>query len=164
MINYKWLRDELYINSLVDMFVANTTTDYITHIEIEEGRATDQNTWSEDLKRVLWMQFYIAIKAGNVAVAIDDEYELYGFAVVKWLCKEDDNEDAVVIEDIVSAEKGIGTELVRFIEEEVRAAGPIHDRKYSMRADVSPKNTRANRFMEKLGYKPMTIVYTKEIN
>lgn len=159
-IKYKWLRDELYINSLVDMFVTNTTTDYITHIEIDEGRAIDQNTWSEDIKHVLWMQFYVAIKGGNIAVAIDEENELYGFATVKWLHEENAFNGTVVIEDIVSTQKGVGSELVRFIEQEVKE-GPL---KYNMMADVSCKNTRAQKFMEKLGYRPMTIVYTKEIN
>ena len=154
MINYIWLRDETKIDELVDLFLKNTTEEYITHIEIQEGRADEDGTWSANLRDTLKFQFYVAIKKNNILVAIDiDKDTILGFISVLY------NEDNIItIEDIVSTQKGIGTELLSVIEEKARR----YDYK-TIVGDVGPNNERAKRFMEANGYTAKTIVYTKNI-
>jgi len=154
MINYIWLRDETKVDELVDLFLNNTTEDYITHIEIQEGRADEDGTWSANLRDTLKHQFYVAIKKSNILVAIDINTDvILGFVSVLY------NEDnTITVEDIVSTQKGIGTKLLNVVEENVRGY------EYKMIiGDVGPNNERAKRFMEANGYTAKTIVYTKNI-
>ena len=159
MISYDWIQPQEgsleIIDQLVTLFVENTTTDYITHIEIKEGRAENQTTWSKDLKQVLWTELYAQAKGGNVLVATKDNKPI-GFALVKW------KKNKITIEDIISTSKGVGSEMIRTIEEKAKQDRLTHY-KYSM-ADVGPNNQRAQKFMERNGYKPITIVYRKELD
>ena len=153
-INYIWLRDETKVDELVALFLNNTTEEYITYIEIQEGRADQDGTWSANLRDTLQHQFYVAILKGNILVAIDiDKDTILGFISVLY------NEDNIIIvEDIVSTQKGIGTELLSIIEEKARRFGYK-----TIIGDVGPNNERAKKFMEANGYTARTIVYTKNI-
>lgn len=129
---------------LVDLFIANAGTDYITHIEIEEGRALSSSEWSSNLKNILYTQFHYSVKEGNILLAIEDG-KVVGFANVHF------GVSTITIEDIISTKKGIGTALLKEIEKADS----------TFMADIGPDNTRARAFMEKNGYKISTIVYTK---
>ena len=133
------------VTELVDLFIANASTEYITHIEVQEGRASNSTEWSPNLKQILYSQFMQSVRNGDVLLAIEDQ-KVVGFANVYF------GTTTITVEDIVSAKKGIGTALLQEIE---KAEGPFI-------ADVGPNNTKAKRFMEKNGYKASTIVYTKE--
>lgn len=132
------------VNELVNLFIEHTGVEYITHIEIDEGRALNEREWSPNLKDILYTQFYHSVKQGNILMAIENE-KIVGFANVYI------KDYITTIDDIVSIRKGIGTALMNEIE---KIEG-------TFMADVSPNNIRAKAFMEKLGYKVSTLVYRK---
>lgn len=153
MINYVWLRDETRIDELVNLFLTNATEEYITHIEIQEGRADKDGTWSGNIRDLLQHQFYVGIKKGNILVAIDiDNDTILGFISVLY------KEDNLLVEDVISTQKGIGTALLSEIEDKAKWHGYK-----TIIGDVGPNNTRAQKFMEANGYTARTIVYTKNI-
>ena len=64
----------------------------------------------------------------------------------------------LIVEDIVVNQKGIGTEIMEWIENEIKNRGIKR-----LMADIGIKNKRAQEFMKKLGYEAQTIVYVKNI-
>jgi len=151
MIDTTFLNDLNGVPELVDMFIENAGKEYITHIEIAEGRATEEGEWSNDLARILYEELFKAVVEGRVIVAIEDD-KILGYALIT------ETQDTITIEDIISIQKGIGSDLLSHIENRGRRYG-----QKMLIGDVGPNNIRAQKFMEAFGYKASTIVYTKNI-
>ena len=152
MITTEWLEEIEKIDELVDIFLNNVGPEYITHIEIEEGRAVDLNVWSENLRYILKQELEHCIKNKNRIPIIKVDNVIKGYALLKI------NYKTIIIEDIVVSEKGLGSKLMDFIE---RAA--FEEGMDRIIGDIGIKNERAKRFMDKLGFEKQTIVYSKKI-
>lgn len=151
MININWLVDTSKVDKLVDIFINNVGVEYITHIEIEEGRAVSLNKWAHDIKDVLKEELIESCKEIRV-VAISIEEEINGFALLKF------EDDSIIIEDIVVNQKGLGKELMNWIENYAKTMGFV-----KLIGHVGCSNEVAKSFMNKLGFEGQTITYTKEI-
>ena len=152
MIKINWFGNVNRVDELVNIFLNNTGIEYITHIEIEEGRALSINEWSPNLKDILRDELITEMAKSKVIVAEDDGI-IKGYALLKLENK------ILTIEDIVVNQKGIGTEIMEWIEKEMVKNGIKR-----LMADLGVKNKRAQEFMKKLGYEAQTIVYVKNIN
>ena len=151
MIKINWFGNINRVDELVNIFLNNTGIEYITHIEIEEGRALSLNEWSPNLKDILKEEL-ITEMAKSKVVAAEDNGIIRGYALLKLENK------ILTIEDIVVNQKGIGTEIMEWIEKEMRKNGIK-----TLMADIGVKNKRAQEFMKKLGYEAQTIVYIKNL-
>ena len=141
------------IPELVELFVRNATEDYITYVEIQEGRALDRKTWSSELKQILTqeLEHCVQSKPSRVAVMRAEE-RLIGYALVKREGR------TAIIEDIIAERRGSGSVLLQWLEAELRKQGVE-----TLIADVGANNKRAQEFMQKNGYESTTMVYTKSI-
>ena len=151
MLKINWFGNINRVDELVNIFLNNTGMEYITHIEIEEGRALSINEWSPNLKDILKEELIIEMAKSKVVVAEEDN-EIKGYALLKVENK------TLIVEDIVVNQKGIGTAIMEWIENEIKNRGIKR-----LMADIGIKNKRAQEFMKKLGYEAQTIVYVKNI-
>jgi GNAT superfamily N-acetyltransferase len=151
MIDVIILKDRTEIPTLVSMFRQNAGRDYVTHIEIEEGRATEDGDWSDELYTILNEELFRAVIEERVIVAVEGP-NILGYALIT------ETQNTITIEDIISTQRGIGSDLLSYIENRGRRYG-----QKILIADVGPNNIRAQKFMEAFGYKVSTIVYTKNI-
>ena len=152
MLKINWFGNVNRVDELVNIFLNNTGIEYITHIEIEEGRALSLNEWSPNLKDILREELITEIAQSRVIVA-EDNGIIKGYALIKL------DYNILTIEDIVVNQKGVGTEIMEWIEREMRKNGIKR-----LMADIGVKNKTAQEFMKKLGYEAQTIVYVKNIN
>jgi hypothetical protein len=151
VLQIKWLSDINKVDDLVNIFINNVGIEYITHIEIEEGRALSINQWSPNLAEIIKAELIEQIGNSKVVVAEMNKVTK-GYALIKIENKR------LIIEDIVVNQKRIGTEIMNWIENYAKEVGV----KFLI-ADIGLNNQRAQRFMEHLGYQRQTIVYTKQI-
>ena len=151
MIDVTLLNDLNAVPTLVQMFIENAGKEYITHIEIEEGRATEDGEWSTDLARILTEELFKAVVEERVIIVIEDD-KILGYALIT------ETQDTITIEDIISTQRGIGSDILSYIENRGRRYG-----QKTLIGDVGPSNIRAQKFMEANGYKIRTVVYTKDI-
>ena len=151
MIDVIILKDRTEIPTLVSMFRQNAGREYITHIEIEEGRATEDGEWSDELSSILNEELFRAVLEERVIVAVEGP-DILGYALIT------ETQDTITIEDIISTQRGIGSDLLSYIENRGRRYG-----QKMLIADIGPDNIRAQKFMEAFGYKVRTVVYTKDI-
>lgn len=147
----QWLHDTNRADELVDFFLSNTTNDYITDIEIEEGRAVSLTQWSDNLKDILKKELIKEIPLGNVLVVTLDE-QIKGYALVKIDGKR------VVIEDIIVSVKGLGSDMMKIIHWWADMKGIER-----LVCHVGLNNEAAKGLMIKRGYEPQTITYVKNI-
>lgn len=147
----QWLHDINRADELVDFFLANTTKDYITDIEIEEGRAVSLTQWSDNLKDILKKELLKEIPLGNVLVVTLDD-QIKGYALVKIDGKK------VVIEDIIVSVKGLGSDMMKIIHwwADMKGIDKIV-------CHVGLNNEAAKGLMRKRGYEAQTITYVKNI-
>jgi GNAT superfamily N-acetyltransferase len=154
MIKIEWvdLFNYQVVPKLVDIFLKNTTEKYITHIEIEEGRAIDKHTWSPNLKEILTKELEHILQFRNrLAVLYTDDIPT-AYALVKRSGR------TATVEDIVVTNKGEGSQLLEWLETRFK-----HDGIEEVIGDLGTDNLQAQRFMQKRGYEAITVVYRKQI-
>jgi hypothetical protein len=147
----QWLHDTNRADDLADFFLANTTKDYITDIEIEEGRAISLTQWSDNLKGILKKELIKEIPFGNVLVVTLDD-QIKGYALVKI------DGEKVVIEDIIVSVKGLGSDMMKIIHWWAEMKGI-----QKIVCHVGLNNEAAKGLMRKRGYEAQTITYVKNI-
>ena len=54
------------LNQIISLFIENVGTEYITHIEVEEGRAISSEEWDPNLRNILYTQFWYKMKDGDI--------------------------------------------------------------------------------------------------
>jgi len=153
LITIEWLEEKEKIDELVDIFIKNVGTEYITHIEIQEGRAVSLNEWSKDLGIIIKQELeecYYESKQKISIIKVDGVIK--GYALLKI------ESPILTVEDIVVSEMGLGSKLMEFIET-IAYKGGIR----TIIGDVGVGNKQAHKFMNKLGYTQQTIVYCKQL-
>ena len=162
-IMISWTFDLARTIEIVDFFIKNTSKEYISHGEIQCGRAIDSENWSPNLKEVLTSEFNYCIgrsqvlEKENVAIAEIDN-ELVGVMLVEHF--SEGGSPYVVLHDIVvsSAHRGngIGRIMLHWLEEEMK--------KKNIRqifAESGLHNERAHNFFERHGFHTTSIVIQK---
>lgn len=164
-LSINWLLDESRLEDLVTLFIDNSTENYISHGEIQEGRATSPRTWTKDLKSHLLNEFEEIFKnkpyeIGNFIGAFDNE-KLIGFILVEYAPSP--NGTYAILSDIIVDKKyrnqGIGEELVKWLKKCLFEEGI----KY-LYAESNLNNESAHLFLNKLGFKTISKVFLNDLN
>jgi GNAT superfamily N-acetyltransferase len=134
---------------------------YISHGEIQTALSRDGKTWIADLEAR-----FLAEAAGDqigrsLAVARDANGVIVGAAAVSWNFETEDALFATLqdlaVEPLLRS-KGLGTQMVEFVEREVRA------RKARWLFLESGKNNhRAHAFFERTGFEEVSHVFAKRL-
>ncbi len=148
-----WCDDRERIPALVEFFVENVDTDYISHGELIDGRADAPGEWSPKLREVLTEEF----TQSNKRLAVMER----GDATVAIALVEFAGDDAFLHDLVVAASergRGTGRLVLEWVEGAARAA---HCKRLFLESGTS--NAGAHRFFERAGYAVVSQVMLKPL-
>lgn len=164
MLTIEWCGDPAESTLLAEFFVRHVDPSYISHGELQVGRAIDPEHWSLDLQRVVADEISAAaggsepekriamarIGGSLAALAVVSFHAGFGtpFAIL---------EDLVV--DRSLRRKGIGATVLAWIEREARAAGC-----QSAFLESGLHNHDAHQFFDRNGFRSCSIVMMKSLD
>lgn len=144
-------------------FAANLTTSYISHSELQIGRAIDQSTWASDIEAILVEEIDHRLPGrpdGETMGVwlLEEAGEILALAYLTH--HRNERSPFSVIEDMVVAAKsrgsGIGGQLMNFLVEESRRAGSA-----SIFLESGVNNDGAHHFFHKNNFSQVSIVMQK---
>ncbi|HEY2876056.1 MAG TPA: GNAT family N-acetyltransferase [Reyranella sp.] len=152
---------------LADFFAGNVGPDYISHAELQGGRALSPTEWRPNLREILRAEIEPRLAAGSpgpdskpIAVA-EQEGVLVALSYVTFAASA--SVPFAIVEDlIVSADArghGVGKAMLDWIDEEARARGI---RRLFLESGIA--NKRAHEFFEREGFRPTSVVMMKSLD
>ncbi len=161
-----WCTDRAAIAELARFFIDNTEPDYISHGEMQEGRALDADHWAPSLEQALIEEMEAALDARPADsrrrwfLSARDDNEIVAFGMV--LFEAEALVPYAVIEDLVvrSSERnrGIGSQVLAWIEQEAKQRGC---QRIFLESGI--RNERAHSFFERAGFRVCSTVMTKPV-
>lgn len=153
------------IDRLVDLFIRNAQTSYISHGEVIDGRSATLDQWPADLRSRMRREFSAALsgpcddlKIFNRLCICRSGEDLAGIALVEF----HPSTRVVVLADILVdgpfRGHGVGESFMAWIEEESTKWGGRY-----IFLESGYSNVSAHRFFEQLGYRPSSVVMYKKI-
>jgi GNAT superfamily N-acetyltransferase len=163
-VTITWRDDPAEADSLADFFVRQADPDYISHGELQLGRAIDPEHWSPDLATLVADEIRGACENGvqseRRVVGASIESRLAAMAVVSF--HRGFPSGYLVLEDLVVDKalrrNGIGDAVLKWIEKEARNAGC---RRIFLESSI--RNRDAHGFFERHGFRPCSMVMMKSV-
>jgi GNAT superfamily N-acetyltransferase len=164
-LSITWCEAPLRASELADFFAGNVGPDYISHAELQVGRALSPNVWRPDLRAFLRAE--MAPRLGRapgpdskpIAVAEQDG-ALAALAYVTFAGSAPT--PFAIVEDLIVAPatrgRGVGKALLDWIADEARAHGI---RRLFLESGIA--NKRAHDFFEREGFRPTSVVMMREL-
>ncbi|WP_321515860.1 GNAT family N-acetyltransferase [Marinifilum fragile] len=163
-LSCKWLNDLSETERLTTLFLNNSKNNYISHSEIQEGRAYNESTWSDDIRDILTTEFEEAIENGlfynaNIAALYHNNL-LVAFALVEF--KSSPNGNFAILSDIIVDKdyrnNKIGENLLRWIITQLST----NDIK-CIYAESNIQNDIAHNFLLENGFKSISKVFKQDL-
>jgi GNAT superfamily N-acetyltransferase len=163
-LNITWCDDPAEADSLAGFFVQHVDADYISHGELQLGRATDPEHWSPDLARQIGDEIRSAAENGvrseRRVITASIGSRLAAMALVSFHCGF--HSGYVVLEDLVVDKalrrNGIGGAVLKWFEKEVGTAGW---QRIFLESGI--RNSDAHGFFERHGFRPCSLVMMKSV-
>jgi GNAT superfamily N-acetyltransferase len=167
-VKFDWAESGLNGEEISAFFIANTDPNYISHSEIQGGRATNIGQWSENLRERLKADIDLVLKDRQTSRNLPKRrlavgrarFDLVACALVSF--QDDRAVPYAVFEDIIvrRADQGTGTgaALIAWLESECRA----RDIKRVF-LESGTENERAHTFFKHRGFRQTSIVMMKEL-
>lgn len=154
------IRTKKQMNLAIQLFKENRTDSYISHGEIESGRADNFNQWSASLTNKLLQEF---------TLLLDNRKNKFGKQAYFWIKRDavvglsilNINRKLSIIEDLIIAKEhrgnGIGTMFVEALHKKLNSLGCS-----VIILEIGIKNKSSQKFFSSLGYAPASITMCKE--
>lgn len=164
-LSFKWLDELSETEKLTTLFINNSKENYISHSEIQEGRAYNDKTWANDILAMLTSEFNEAIKNelfyhSNIVAAYYDN-NLVAFALVEY--KTSPNGSYAVLSDIIVdknyRKNKIGENLLKWIVAQLNK-----NNIKSLFAESNIQNNPAHQFLVENGFKPLSKVFKQDLS
>ncbi len=168
-IRAKWSDKENEPEKAAAFFLKNTTPgDYISHTDIQWGRAASFDAWRDDFCMQIKMQLIKSCRARQNDKQSDAIWTalLYRDDILAGLSLVTLNKAArvpyIIIEDLIIAEEqrdnNLGTGFIRWIMSECRSIGFRR-----VFIESSMKNTRAHNFFSHAGFTEVSLVMSRQL-
>jgi len=153
---------------LAKFFIENVSPEYISQGELQDGRASDIDSWSTELHSIMLRQFKAACGGGGdgthletrLAIANDHAMRLMAIGYVG--IERSSSIPYAVLHDLVvqstTRGMGVGSALLEWIEEQLRI-----QRIKSIFLESGMRNASARAFFESVGYGAVSVNYMKVI-
>ncbi|MBN2152088.1 MAG: GNAT family N-acetyltransferase [Candidatus Lokiarchaeota archaeon] len=156
-------RDPRISKKIGHFFVDNVDPSYISHSELQIGRAISPTAWAPDIERMIAEEFEQIIKEsiqdGKKYILLATEADsLVGFALVETYVE---NGFSVIPDMITKREKrglGIGGKLLDWVDNDLKTRG-IH----RIFLESGLNNENAHEFFKKHHYKAVSKVFMKDL-
>lgn len=157
-IRIEWLNDPQLIDSLVELFLAGSKGNYISHSELQEGRAVAPDAWAPNLPDILRAEFDEVIRSplyrgANAALVYSDD-RVAGYALIEY---SEDGKYATLSDIVIHPEvrnMRLGRRLANWVLDQLKAAG-IRE----VYAESNIHNEGAHNFMQRLGFETISRVF-----
>ncbi len=164
-LSIKWATDPQVIDEMVSFFIDNVSAEYISHGEMQCGRAVAPDTWSPELREVLTEEFTSAVKrririreGRRIILARDAKQKLAGLAVAA--IQKSALNPYMVLEDLVIDKNrrclGFGKQMLRWFEQQAASMGI---RRIFLESGIS--NKEAHHFFTKNSFEITSVVMMK---
>lgn len=147
-------------------FVENVNNQYISHGEIQDGRAIDFHTWHPNLEEIIFNEFQKTIEVDNdqgkkyLLLIAHENRDIVGLSFMT-VCKNNPDFSFILIQDLLVREdkrhKGIGTLILNWIENELKTFNAD-----CIFLESGIRNEDAHRFFARNGYHICSKVMTKK--
>lgn len=166
-VTIDWCRDPARAPGIAAFFVAHAGHEYISHSELQTGRAEAADCWDGDLLARVEAEARQAIAAGreggagsHCALALDQE-RVVGLAFLRFAT--DDSPPFGVIEDLLIdggwRGQGLGQRFMLWIEAQCRRQGC---RRLFLESGI--RNHRAHAFFERRGFARTSVVMARDLS
>ena len=164
-ITIKWIHDHAIAPDLAKLFVANAGNAYISHGEIQEGRAINTADWSPDLESILTREFSAAsgnppFKDANL-IGVFQHDKIIGFMLLEFT--EGPSGTYATMSDIIVDKHyrnmHVGEKLITWVSAQLQEKGIIE-----MYAESNITNEVAHVFLKNMGFRTISKVFRKEIS
>jgi len=163
-ITIQWVTEQEMAPALAKLFVSNAGKMYISHGEIQEGRAITTTDWSPNLESMLTKEFSAAslnppLHDANLIGAFQHDL-LIGFILIEFTTSSAGVYATMsdIIVDKNYRNMHIGEKLITWATEQLKLKG-IHD----LYAESNISNEVAHSFLKKMGFRTISKVFRKEI-
>jgi len=154
-----WCRAPSRAAELAAFFARNVGPDYISHAELQGGRALSPTEWRPNLVEVLRAEVDARLAGGTIAMA-EAEGMLLALAFVTFA--DSAPVPYAVVEDLIVAPetrgRGVGQTMLDWLAAEARCRGI---RRLFLESGVD--NERAHGFFERQGFRRTSVVMMREL-
>lgn len=162
MFTFTWCQTHEYDDEIKSLFLTSLSTDYISHSEIQCGRAINPQSWHKNLAEQFQSDLDASIAidepAYALAIALEDT-TLLGVAFISY------TQAAIhyaTLDDLMMSPKargkGVGSQFLHWIETEIKQKGTNH-----IFLESGIRNKNAHHFFEKHGFTPVSVTMLKEL-
>lgn len=160
-----WCRDPAIADAAAALFAAEADPAYISHGELQSGRAVGLATWAQDLDaRIRDAVRRAAAHAGEAAglrfATVTEGGALVGFALVTLVPEAP--QPYAVLDDLLIASAhrgfGLGDRVLAWLAEECRARGIAR-----LFLESGRMNHRAHAFFQRHGFQPTSVVMMRDL-
>jgi len=158
-----WVKDKKQANRFATFFVKNVDSKYISHGEIQDGRAKDFETWRSDLLPIMTKEFSQACdpKDPNVQLfVIKQGPKLCGLGLLN-IYPERQIPFAVLqdlVIDRIHRSQGLGEIALTWLKKELRSQGLKQ-----LFLESGIQNISAHRFFEKQGFSIVSKIMVSDL-
>ncbi|WP_410210371.1 GNAT family N-acetyltransferase [Aquirhabdus sp.] len=155
------------IDTLTHFFVSHINPSYISHSELQSGRAITTDQWHNNIPEFIRNDFIEALIVNNdptpsIATARDDSGALIGLVIISFPDRRFEHTKFAVVDDVVVSPYarglGVGKKLIAWIAGHLKAAGI---QRLFLESGVN--NHGAHTFFEQQGFKQVSLTMMREL-
>lgn len=163
-LSIRWVTDDSEVQAMVKLFVENSKKNYISHGEIQVGRAINEKEWTQDIAIRMATEFNDALKKSPFGpsrlIGAYFDGKPVGLALVEY--DENPNGWYATLSDIAVDKTyrnlNIGEQIVHWIFNHLK-----ENNIPQLFAESNLHNEPAHQFLNKLGFKTLSKVFKKNI-
>jgi GNAT superfamily N-acetyltransferase len=155
------------IDTLTHFFVSHINPTYISHSELQSGRALTTDQWDINIAQFVKNDFIDALIVSDdptpsIATARDDAGALIGLAIISFPERRFRHTKFAVLDDVVVSPQarglGVGKKLVAWVADHLHAVGVQR-----LFLESGTNNHGAHAFFEQQGFKQVSMTMMREL-
>ncbi len=155
------------IDTLTHFFVSHINPSYISHSELQSGRAVTTDQWHADIRDLIRNDLIEALITSNdptpsIAIARNGAGELIGLAMISFPDRSNNHSKYAVLDDVVvspqSRGQGVGKKLIEWIADQLHTVGIQR-----LFLESGAGNHSAHDFFKQQGFEQVSVTMMREL-
>lgn len=160
----EWITEEAQASNLAQLFIQNSKVNYISHGEIQVGRAINEKEWAPDIKEQMETEFREAMEASPFGPShlIGARYKNDYIGIILLEYTESSGGWFATLSDIVVDSRfrnqDLGEKMVKWVSAHLK-----ENEISQLFAESNLHNEPAHHFLNKMGFRTLSKVFRKNI-